>query len=82
MSFIASEDWNLTWKHLPDYVYDDQSGKKFELNTEQKTSIANDAERVWNIMIDSFDQRIPMLHDGYLKLFHLQVYLKKFSFLK
>lgn len=36
-----------------------------------RSKIANYANEIWKCMIDPNDGRVPMIHDGYLKLFHL-----------
>jgi F-box protein, helicase, 18 len=58
--FFSCEDQKINSTHVPE----DYEGTK--------RGAIEWAERLWDSMTDPDDESVPMIHDGYLKLFHLE----------
>lgn len=64
-AFLVSPDFEMGEAHLS---LGASPGEKKHFSGEQ---ILQDAFRLWEMMIDT-DHKLPMIHDGYLKLFQLE----------
>jgi F-box protein 18 (helicase) len=67
-NFMHSKDEHIKKKHIP-YI------------TKPKMDYADAASYCWNIMCDPNDSRIPMEHDGYLKLFQIDAQQLHYDFI-
>lgn len=65
--FMASADSEISGQHIPVRSHDHIKEQRLSY----LDSIFSGAEMLWQKMIDPEDTEVPMLHDGYLKLFSL-----------
>lgn len=67
-SFLHSADEALAFEHLPLFVRTDP-----ELSKQEKIKLLETVKLLWKRMCDPEDKVIPMPHDGYLKLWQLEM---------
>lgn len=67
-SFLHSADDALAFEHLPLFVRTDP-----ELSKQEKLKLLETVKLLWKRMCDPEDKVIPMPHDGYLKLWQLEM---------
>ncbi|ELU17713.1 hypothetical protein CAPTEDRAFT_217853 [Capitella teleta] len=70
MAFLASADRVIDMDHVPSFICEEDQ-VKHELNAYQRLAIVDDANSMWKRMIDLQD-KAPLTHDGYLKMYQLQ----------
>ncbi|XP_026183236.1 F-box DNA helicase 1 [Mastacembelus armatus] len=74
-TFMASTDQSITTKHVPDSHITNSRIRK-TIDHDEKRLFVNDAQMIWNKMKDLSETKVDayfMTHDGYLKLWQLQV---------
>jgi F-box protein 18 (helicase) len=67
-NFLHSPDTALSLKHLPSFVHGDPDVKATE-----RSRILEAVNKLWARMCDPQDREVPMPHDGYLKLWQLEI---------
>nr|XP_046234545.1 F-box DNA helicase 1 [Scatophagus argus]XP_046234546.1 F-box DNA helicase 1 [Scatophagus argus] len=74
-TFMASTDQTITKRHVPSYRVT-RKGQREETDESEKPLFVHDAQTIWNKMKDLNERKHEayyMTHDGYLKLWQLQI---------
>lgn len=69
-TFLASADPVPTEAHVPSFRMD-ESGSRVFIEPQKRKMYTEDTIYLWSRMQDLDDKKVPMSHDGYLKLYQL-----------